>query len=215
MKQGETYTIDAVSATGKPQQHTAKFINQCGVVVRDNVPITVQEWKEPKKARLGFSFVDKRTKKDCWRKLMEHFILPPEYNKVDEFGNEIPGGRERRRLVKQFALQKMAEAFRKFKQNLTRDYVNKNKTPDFNGQYERLKDDWPEFVRQKKSEHFKEISRKNKENAAKKEYNHIMGPGGYHLWVPKWEKMEDDLRARGIPLGTEGWDPRAKSWWYR
>ena len=41
-----------------------------------------------------------------------------------------------------------------------------------------------------------------------------MGPGGYRLSEPKWQKMEDDLRARGIPLGTEGWDPRAKSWWY-
>ena len=160
MKTGETYAIDFVSETGKPLQHTSKFINQCGVVVRDNVPITVQEWKEPKKARLGFSFVNKRTKKDCWRKLMEHFILPPEYNKVDEFGNEVPGGRPRRRLVKEFALQKMGEAFRNFKKNLTRDYVNKGKTPDFNGQHEKLKDDWPEFVRQKKSEHFKEISKK-------------------------------------------------------
>ena len=160
MKTGETYAIEFVSETGKPLQHTSKFINQCGVVVRDNVPITVQEWKEPKKARLGFSFVDKRTKKDCWRKLMEHFILPPEYNKVDEFGNEVPGGRERRRLVKEFALQKMGEAFRNFKKNLTRDYVNKGKTPDFNGQHEKLKDDWPEFVRQKQSEHFKEISKK-------------------------------------------------------
>ena len=160
MKTGETYAIEFVCETGKPLQHTSKFINQCGVVVRDNVPITVQEWKEPKKARLGFSFVDKRTKKDCWRKLMEHFILPPEYNKVDEFGNEVPGGRERRRLVKEFALQKMGEAFRNFKKNLTRDYVNKGKTPDFNGQHEKLKDDWPEFVRQKQSEHFKEISKK-------------------------------------------------------
>ena len=80
--------------------------------------------------------------------------------KVDEFGNKVPGGRQRRRLVKEFALQKMGEAFRNFKKNLTRDYVNKGKTPDFNGQHEKLKDDWPEFVRQKQSEHFKEISKK-------------------------------------------------------
>ena len=26
--------------------------------------------------------------------------------------------------------------------------------------------------------------------------------------------MENELRARGIRPGTEGWDPRAKSWWY-
>ncbi|KAK1691937.1 hypothetical protein QYE76_008634 [Lolium multiflorum] len=92
--------------------------------------------------------------------------------------------------------------------------IDKKNTPDFNGQYEKLKDDWPEFVRQKQSEHFKAISERNKANAAKKMYNHIMGPGGYRLSEPKWEKMENDLRARGIPLGTEGWDPRAKSWWY-
>ena len=145
---------------------------------------------------------------------MEHFVLPPEYTKRDESGNEIPGGRQRRRVVKEFALQKMGEAFRNFKKNLIRDYVKKKKTPDFNGQYEKLKDDWAEFLSQKSSEHFKEISRKNKDNAAKKAYHHIMGPGGYRLWEPKWEKMENDLRARGIPLGTEGWDPRAKSWWY-
>jgi hypothetical protein len=108
----------------------------------------------------------------------------------------------------------MAKAFRTFKKNLARDYVSQNKTLDFNGQYEKLKNDWPEFVRQKKSEHFKAISEKNKENASKKVYHHIMGPGGYSLSEPKWEKMEHDLRERAIPLGTEGWDPQAKSWWY-
>ena len=41
-----------------------------------------------------------------------------------------------------------------------------------------------------------------------------MGPGGYRIWVPRLEKMENELRARGIRPGTEGWDPRAKSWWY-
>ena len=171
LKQGVIYTIDVISPKGKPlepEEAYTKFINQCGVVVRDNVPITVQEWNEPKKARLGFSFVDKRTKKDCWRKLMEHFILPPEFNKRDEFGNEIPGGRERRRLVKEFALQKMAESFRNFKKFLARDYVSQNKTPDFNGQYEKLKDDWPEFVRQKQSEHFKAISEKIRKMLTKK-----------------------------------------------
>src|SRR4051812_29710456 len=52
MRTGETYAIESVSETGKPLQHTSKFVNQCGVVVRDNVSITVQEWNEPKKAVL-------------------------------------------------------------------------------------------------------------------------------------------------------------------
>jgi hypothetical protein len=45
---------------------------------------------------------------------MEHFVLPSEYNKRDEEGYMIPGGRERRRLVKAFTLKKMGEAFRTF-----------------------------------------------------------------------------------------------------
>ncbi|KAK1595149.1 hypothetical protein QYE76_017475 [Lolium multiflorum] len=196
---GEVPILEYVneSPTGKPlepEEAYTKFINQCGVVVRDSVPITVQESHEPVKARVGSSFVSKRKKKECWRTLMEHFVLPPEYNKKDEFGNDDPEGRKRRRLVKEFALQKMATAFRTYKKNLAAQYVEKGKTPDFSGQYEKLKDDWPEFVRQKKSEEFKAISDKNKANAAKKQYNHIMGPGGYRLSEPKWQKMEDDLR---------------------
>ncbi|KAK1643761.1 hypothetical protein QYE76_061566 [Lolium multiflorum] len=166
----------------QPEKNATKFINQCGAVVRDNVSITVQEWNEPKKARLGFTFVDKRTKKDCLQKLLQHVVLPPEYHKLDEEGNKIAENKKRRKLLKQFALGKMASAFRKFKQNLARDYVNQNKTPDFKGQYEKLKHDWPEFVKQKKSEQFLELSKK--------------------------------IRKMRLRRSTEGWDPRAKSWWY-
>ena len=94
------------------------------------------------------------------QKLVEHVVLPPEYHKFDEEGNKIQENKERRRLVKHFALGKMAEAFWNFKKNLAHDFVNENKTPDFKGQYEKLKDDWPEFVRQKKSEQFIQISKK-------------------------------------------------------
>ena len=163
LKKGVTYNIDVISPTGKPlepEEAYTKFINQCGVVVRDSVPITVQEWHEPVKARVGSSFVSKRKKKECWRTLMEHFILPPEYRKYDEKGNKIQENKERCKLVKQFALHKMSDAFRKFKQNLAHDFVKQNKTPDFKGQYEKLQHDWPEFVKQKKSEQFLQISKK-------------------------------------------------------
>ena len=107
-----------------------------------------------------FQFCRQENEKGLLEKAYGTFHLPPEYNKVDEFGNEVPGGRQRRRLVKEFALQKMGEAFRNFKKNLTRDYVNKGKTPDFNGQHEKLKDDWPEFVRQKQSGHSRKYRKK-------------------------------------------------------
>jgi hypothetical protein len=63
------------------------------------------------------SFVDVRSKKDLWKMLMANFILPLEYHKFDDDGNEIPAGHERRRRVKEFALKKMAEAFRNYKKN--------------------------------------------------------------------------------------------------
>ncbi|KAK1692969.1 hypothetical protein QYE76_009666 [Lolium multiflorum] len=72
LKQGEIYTIEVIdSATGKPlepEKNATKFINQCGAVVRDNVSITVQEWNEPKKARLGFTRTRLRISKDNMRK---------------------------------------------------------------------------------------------------------------------------------------------------
>jgi len=211
-------SIDEIAANGKPmepKEHATKFVNQCGVIVRDTIPITVQEWTKPKKAGAGVSYVDDRSKEDLWNKLMANFNLPPDYNEEDADGNPIPGGRERRLRVKKFALQKMGEAFRNFKKTLWAKYLKKKKTPpEFKGLLEKLKDQWPEFVAYKESEKAKERSEKNKENAKKKQYHHVMGPGGYKGAVPKWEAMEADLRAKEITLGTEGWPERAKHWWY-
>jgi hypothetical protein len=61
----------------------------------------------------------------------------------------------------------------------------------------------------------KEMSLKNKANAEKKAYHHVLGLGRYRTAVPKWEAMEGELRTKGITLGTEGWPKRAKHWWYR
>jgi hypothetical protein len=94
-------------------------------------------------------------------------------------------------------------------------YIAKEKTLVFEGVYEKLRQQWPEFVAFKASERAKEMSEKNKANAEKKEHHHILGPGGYKSAVPKWEAIENELRNKGITLGTEGWLERAKHWWYR
>jgi hypothetical protein len=95
------------------KEHATKFVNQCRVIVRDTIPITVQEWNEPKKARVGASFVDVRAKKDL-KKANCKFHSPPDYHKFDDDGNKILGGCERRRTVKEFAPKKMAEASRNY-----------------------------------------------------------------------------------------------------
>ena len=98
---------------------------------------------------------------------MAHFRLPPEYEEFGADGNSILGGLEKRMIVKEWALSKMAELFRNHKKTLYRKYVTKKITPDFTGAFEKLREQWSEFVAYKESSVAKERSIKNKENAQK------------------------------------------------
>nr|CAE04200.2 OSJNBa0011E07.9 [Oryza sativa Japonica Group] len=55
---------------------------------------------------------------------------------------------------------------------------------------------------------------KNKANAAKKKYHHRLGSGGYGKAIPKWDKLEADLIARGIEPATANWPERSRNWFY-
>ena len=88
MGENERFTIEEIAADGKPTapKWTAdRFISQCGVVVRDSIPISIQEWNKPKAD--GVSYVDDRSKDELWNTLMTNFTLLPEVdpnNKVIE-----------------------------------------------------------------------------------------------------------------------------------
>ena len=49
---------------------------------------------------------------------------------------------------------------------------------------------------------------------AKKKNFHRLGPGGYKVAIPKWEKMENDLIAKGIVPQTLSWPKRARYYFY-
>jgi hypothetical protein len=75
---GIKYNIDEVAEDGEPiapVQNARKFIYQCRVIVRDNIPITIREWNKPKEDR-EVSYVDERSKNLLWDTLMSHFNLP-------------------------------------------------------------------------------------------------------------------------------------------
>ncbi len=55
---------------------------------------------------------------------------------------------------------------------------------------------------------------KNKANAAKKKYHHRLGSGGYGKAIPKWDKLEADLIARGIEPAMANWPERSRNWFY-
>jgi hypothetical protein len=49
------------------------------------------------------------------------------------------------------------------------------------------------------------VGARNKENVLKKKHQHTIGQGGYKVAIPKGEKMEQDLLARGITSATINW----------
>ena len=59
-----------------------------------------------------------------------------------------------------------------------------------------------------------ERSRKNKINAEKKKYHHVLGTGGYKRAVPKWEATEAKMLAEGVIPATADWPERSKNWFY-
>src|SRR5664279_1671686 len=204
MASREHLIIESVFHTGKPahpKKTATKFRNQCGVIVRDLIPISVQEWNQPAKEedRPGVTFVSDRAKETLFDKLMAHFTLP-------ECDNEEQA-KEMLEKVKHWSLKKMAEAFNAYKKRLWKEYQKKERVPICEGPREKQRQHWPSFLAYKQSEEGKERSAKNKANAAKKIYHHTMGPGGYRIALPKFAKLEADLRAQGITPATHDFPP--------
>ena len=123
LKEGIKYNIDAIKDNGKPvepKKNAGKFIRQCGVLVKDQLPISIQEWKRPAKPCPDLTFVDDRAKKLLWETLMSHFTL------LDHFTAEDV------EKVKNAALRKMAVAFNNHKKSIWAKYVEgEKKTPEF------------------------------------------------------------------------------------
>ena len=58
------------------------------------------------------------------------------------------------------------------------------------------------------------MSENNKKNVEKKKYLHKLGPGGYETDMPKWDKKEQELLAKGIEPEwiRDEWELRARNW---
>ena len=112
MNDHERYRIEEVDKDGQPiapKDVAKKFVKQCGVVVRDYIPITIREWHGPRAE--GVSYVGPKGKENLWNKLMVNFTLP-EVDPDEEEPNEEDTERKKAALeekVKQWALKKMAE----------------------------------------------------------------------------------------------------------
>ena len=88
------------------------------------IPISIELWNQPKKEELQVSFVEDRQKDDLWKVLKVKFTLPEE---------EDPERPVIEPLIKSHALKKMADLFRRCKNELKATYVDQDKTPEFTG----------------------------------------------------------------------------------
>ena len=200
---GAKLSIEEVAANGRPEKPEGiytKYVSQCGVLVRDMVPITVAEWNQPKKKNIGATYLEQRIKDVLFDSMLESFSLPADLpqRRIDK--------------VKEWTLSKMAQQFNNWKKKLWKKY--EKKTPSFTGHLEKLKDVWPQFVAYKKSAVFLKRSTQNKLNAKKKKYHHTLGSGGYKTALSKWEAYENELRQKGITPQTDDWPDRSKFWMY-
>ena len=143
-------------------------------------------------------------KDGLWTMLKANFTLPPE---------EDPEKPVKEQLIKSHALKKMAELFRRWKNEL-KTFVDKEITPEFIGWFEKIRDHWPAFVAHKTPDKSKKMSATNKKNAVKKKHHHRTGSGGYLKARPLWAKAENDLIDKGVEPETLNWPDRCRTWFF-
>ena len=121
--------LTAFKANGEPEHpkdFCRKFTSQAGVIVRDHVPISIQEWHKPKNAESGASYVNETMKTFLWDTLMTKFSLP----------EDMTEGQKNK--VKEWTWKKMAIQFQSWKKILWDKYKNEN--PVFDDNLVKIKD---------------------------------------------------------------------------
>ena len=151
------------------------------------------------------SYVNDMQKDDLWTALKADFTLPAEEDPAKPFKEQ---------LIKSHALKKMAELFRRWKNELKTTFVDEDLTPEFTDRFEKIRDHWAEFVAHKTSDKSKKMLATNKINAAKKEHHHRTGSGGYLKARPLWAKAENDLLDKGVEPETLNWPDRSRTWFF-
>ena len=115
----------------EPIQTRKAFSAHCGVLVRDKILISIQQWFKPATEDPEMSYVNDMQKNDLWTELKSNFTLPPE---------DDPEKPVKKQLIKSFALKRMADLSRRWKNESKATYVDQDKTPEFSGRFEKIRD---------------------------------------------------------------------------
>ena len=83
MSSDEKFEIIQIVRDGQPIEPLrtkSTFVAQCGVLVRDKIPISIQQWFKPATEDPEVSYVNDTQKNDLWTELKSNFTLSPEDN---------------------------------------------------------------------------------------------------------------------------------------
>ena len=183
----KTYKITDVSPNGQPlalEEALPKFRNALGFLVRDNLDITIQQWRD----------VSDDVKNQMWNKLVTRFVLP--------------GGSEE--LVKKYTMKQFAINFRNWRSEMNTKFAKKGLDPT--KKYKISAGQWAVFLEQRSSPDFISLSEANSELSKKNKYRHHLGTGGYKRQVPKWRQEDAEKKAAGLPTLSEQLGERTANW---
>jgi len=183
----KTYKITDVSPNGQPlapEEALPKFRNALGFLVRDNLDITIRQWRD----------VSDDVKNQMWNKLITRFVLP--------------GGSEE--LVKKYTMKQFAINFRNWRSEMNTKFAKKGLDPT--KKYKISAGQWAVFLEQRSSPDFISLSEANSELSKKNKYRHHLGTGGYKRQVPKWRQEDAEKKAAGLPTLSEQLGERTANW---
>jgi inorganic triphosphatase YgiF len=171
----------------KPDSARKKFSMLCGIVARERVPITLQDWR-----KLGKVERDK-----VKNEIMKYFNITRADDKI--------------RAELRAALMTACKAWKQWKYTLMTEFVERNKIPLKLFLWIGV-ETWCEFVKQKSSHEFVEKSKAARLLAQTYKNHHGMGTAGYAGSEPKWEKEDLAAQAAGLKKPfSDIHDKRARS----
>lgn len=164
---------DRTGAPTEPEKTEKKFRTMCGAVVRERVPIDLEDWTK----------VTKEQRKAKVLEIMKHFRVPEQW----------------KRQVEECALSKAKDAFRNFKYVLHKKFMKQNKDP-FEKYPHILPEQWARFVEIRRTPDFQAKSEAGKALIAKNKHPHRMGVKGYYGKRKIWDREDENRRLWGADV---------------
>jgi hypothetical protein len=159
----------------EPPEARKAFKRTSGFQVRDNVPITITDWRQ----------VPTTIKEKIWSNMKEKIKVPASADDV----------------VKSMMLMTMGRLFSKWKSELNRNYMKKGLVQKLMGKITEAQ--WKEFVQQKTDPKALAISNEFAKMWKKNIYPHHMGSSRYVGKILEWKKKIEEAVCDIPPLSKD------------